>query len=92
MPSYIILAIALALGGAFACYAGGHHQRLTNSGSGRPSWRVGGAAMLAVALVLMVGWFGPATAVFAWMTFAMLIWSIAPLVAAWLRHPRSKAE
>lgn len=48
--------------------------------------------MLAVALVLMVGWFGPATAVFAWMTFAMLIWSIAPLVAAWLRRSRSKAE
>jgi hypothetical protein len=42
--------------------------------------------VLALALLLAVQ--GPATAVFTWMTAAMLVWSIVPVTARWWRFRR----
>ena len=92
MPLSIVIAILLALGGAFLLYAGAKNQRLTITGGKRPLLLQGGGAALLLSLILMWRWFGPATAVFTWMTLAMLVWSVLPLTVAWWRRPRGNAE
>lgn len=91
MPPSIHLALALAVLGAFLLYAGSPNQRLSARGR-RPLLLALGAAGLLMALPLLLGWFGPATAVFVWMTVAMLVWSIVPLGVAWWRRPRKDAR
>jgi hypothetical protein len=86
MPTAIVLALLLATAGAGMIYAGARHQLLV--AAPRPVLRWAGGAALLLALVVMIGWFGPATAVFAWATLAMLVWSVLPLAAAWRRGDR----
>lgn len=88
----IAASIALALAGAFLAYAGAPNQRLTVAGGARPALAWGGIAMLGLSLALMLRRFGPATAVFVWMTAAMLVWSAVPLAVAWWRRPRGNAR
>lgn len=92
MPPPIAAALLLTMAGAFLFYAGSRNQRLfAASRAGGPMRLAGGAALLA-ALAILWTWFGPATAVFAWMTLAMLVWSVLPLAVAWWRRPRGNAE
>lgn len=91
-PAVGAAAIVLALAGAFLAYAGGANQRLTVTGGARPALAWAGIAALAASLVLMLCRYGPATAVFVWMTAASLMWSLLPLAVAWWRRPRGNAE
>lgn len=83
MPPWILAVLLLTVAGATLVYAGAQHQKLL--ASPRPALRWRGWLALILALVPMVGWFGPATAVFTWATLLMLVWSVVPLVAAWRR-------
>ncbi|MFT3976880.1 MAG: hypothetical protein QM688_07180 [Sphingomonas bacterium] len=92
MPLSIAASLLLTVAGSALLYAGARNQRLIVAGEGRPVLRWSGAAMLLCSLLLMLGWFGPATAVFVWMTLAMFVWTLLPLGAAWWRRPREGAE
>lgn len=91
-PLWIVASLLLTLAGSTLLYAGARNQRLIAAGEARPALRWSGAAMLLCSLSLMLGWFGPATAVFVWMTLAMLVWTLLPLAAAWWRRPREGVE
>jgi len=49
-----------------------------------------GATLLTVGLLLLLAGMRPASAVFTAVTLAMLVWSVAPLVAAWWHRPREE--
>ena len=92
MPLWVIAALLLGAIGAFLLYAGARNQRLTIAGGRHPALLKAGALLLVLSLALLWQWFGPATAVFTWMTVAMLVWSVAPLTIVWWRRPRGNAE
>lgn len=46
----------------------------------------GGLLFLVAGTAMMLRWAGPATAIFIVMTLAMTVWSLVPLVVAWLRR------
>lgn len=80
------LAALATLAGALALYVAAPNQALLPGFVIRRRWWArGGAALLVAALLLLLGVMGPATAVFAWMTGAMLVWSIVPVAARWWR-------
>ncbi|SEJ86056.1 hypothetical protein SAMN05428950_1048 [Sphingomonas sp. OV641] len=84
MPGWIA-AIAI-IAGATALYVAAPHQALlAGHVVRRRVWAWGGAALLALALVLLLCVQGPATAVFTWATGAMLVWSVVPVAARWWR-------
>jgi len=51
-----------------------------------------GALLLLIALVLLLTMQGPATAVFTWVTGAMLVWGIVPAVVRWWRFRQEAAR
>lgn len=67
--------------GALLVYAGASHQRFT-SGGARPSLRIAGWVVLVITFVLMLRWFDVPAAIFTWITFVMLPWSLVPLAVA----------
>jgi len=79
-----LLSALLMLGGAVLLYLASPNQRLAARPFPRAAGWAGAVALIA-ALVPLLGSFGPATAVFVWMTGAMLVWSVLPLAAAWWR-------
>lgn len=80
------------IGGALGLYVGTPHQALIAGGGARRSGRIAGIVLLAVALALLMTVQGPATAVFTWMTGAMLVWSIVPVAVRWWRFRREAAR
>ena len=44
-----------------------------------------GALSLALGTMLLLGWAGPATAIFILLTILMTIWSVVPVAIAWRR-------
>ena len=80
-----IPAALATLGGATALYVSAPHQVLLGGAVNRRLWRIAGGVLLAAALAMLLAMLGPATAVFTWMTGAMLVWSIVPVVASWWR-------
>ncbi len=85
-----ILAAGATLFGAVALYLASPHQVLVQSAIAARSWGIAGAALLAIGLVLLLMVQGPATAVFTWVTGAMFVWSIVPVVARWWRFRGEK--
>lgn len=83
MPPSVMVAMLAALVGAFLVYAGARHQRIAPSRGKRPRLRWIGWLLIAVALAVMLGWFGTAVAIYTWVTLMMLIWTIVPLGLAW---------
>lgn len=79
-----LLASTLLLAGALLAYAATKHQALF---ANRAPPRVGllGGALVLIALVAFECVAGPATAVFIWLTGLMLVWSLAPMLARWIR-------
>ncbi|RSU45302.1 hypothetical protein BRX43_19365 [Sphingomonas sp. S-NIH.Pt15_0812] len=73
-------------------YAGTPHQALVRHGAGSRPHRMAGALLLLIALVLLLTMQGPATAVFTWVTGAMLVWSIVPAVVRWWRFRQEAAR
>ncbi len=75
---------ALVMAGAFLLYLASPNQSVTAATLPRRALAWGGAAGLSGGQAVLLGWAGPATAVFIALTFASLVWSIVPLVFLWL--------
>jgi hypothetical protein len=84
-PLIASLGGAAALAGAVLLYLASPNQRAATWRGARPRLALAGAAaeLAALACFLLVA--GPATAVFIWLTAAMLFWSVGPLLTAWRR-------
>lgn len=79
--------------GALACYLASPHQALLAGHVKRTRWwKRAGLALLGIALTLLLVVMGPATAIFAWTTGAMLVWSIVPVGARWWRFRKEPAR
>ena len=76
----------LVCAGTILVYMAAPTQKLAAKPLPRPCL-VGGWLALLLALAPLLAIMGPATAVFTWMTGAMLVWSFAPLAVAWWRGP-----
>lgn len=76
----------LALAGAFLLYAGARHQQVRRARGRHGALLAAGGWCLAAALPLLLTWASTATAVFIWVTLAMLVCSVVPIVAAWRRN------
>ena len=84
-----VLGSAATLVGAILLYLASPNQRATTRKlPGRPIALLGLIALVG-GLLLLLAWAGPATAVFIWLTLAMLVWSMVPAVAAWLQHRKA---
>lgn len=80
---------ALLLAGGGACfYLTLPHQRLLPAPwpSGK---RAAGWLCLAGALAILLCLMGPATAVFTWTIGLMAVWTMPPIIIAWLRHRKA---
>ena len=51
-----------------------------------------GAGALVIGTALLMGWAGPATAIFIALTLLMTVWSIVPVAIAWWRFRRRGAR
>lgn len=86
----LIAAIAGLIGGAALVYLATPHQALApRPWPGRRSL-AGGGILLLMSLCGFLGVMGPATAVFAFLTGLMLLWTVPPVLIAWLG--REKAD
>lgn len=91
MSGWASLGVLLTALGAALAYAGAPHQQVTRTGR-HPGRLICGAAAIAAGLPALLAYFGPAAAVFVWLTVAMLVWSVLPLAVAWRRGPKEKAR
>lgn len=82
----------LSLVGAALLYLASPHQQIVRQPVAGRAFASAGSCALLVALVLLLGVFGRATAIFIWFTLAMLVWSCLPVAAAWVRHRREAAR
>jgi hypothetical protein len=86
-----VAATVLLVAGALALYATTRHQALLPNPApqtvGRAGWLLVSAALIGFLNVA-----GPATAVFIWMTALMFVWSLAPVIAKWLRWKKEGAR
>ncbi|MCJ2182068.1 hypothetical protein MTR62_05030 [Novosphingobium sp. 1949] len=78
--------ILATLAGAAALYRASPHHQLPGLPGPARAWLWAGGALMALGLACLLGWAGPATAVFMALTGAMLVWSFLPPCAAWLAH------
>jgi hypothetical protein len=79
----IVLGHALAILGAILLYLASDNQRLLRRHAPRRVFAIAGFAAEVTSLVTLFQVFGPATAVFVWITITMTIWSIVPLMSVW---------
>lgn len=86
------IGMALTALGALALYAASPNQLLLTARLPVRRLSFAGWTMLAAALIALLQWAGPATSVFIGFTLAMLVWSVVPAVAAWLRGDRKKSR
>ena len=82
------LSLAAAIAGALLLYLG-YRKREPGPQIGGTAGRAAGWLLLALALGGMLSHFGVATAVFVLLTALMLVFTIAPPLAAWIARPRS---
>lgn len=80
------------LAGTIALYGAAPHQKLLPRRPRPAPWLWSGIAGCGLGLALLLGWAGPATAIFMWLTTAMTSWSLVPLLCAWLRHCKENAS
>jgi glucose dehydrogenase len=81
---------AATLMGAMLVYLASRNQPLMGNAKRRKLAGWLGAALLAAGLLLLLAGMRPASAVFTAVTLAMLVWSLAPLAAAWWCRPREE--
>lgn len=79
-----ICAIALLIFGTSALYLAAPHQQLRRVAAPRILGLSGGLAIIA-ALIILLTIMGPATAVFTTVIALMFLWSVPPVVIAWIR-------
>ncbi len=82
----------LVMLGAGILFLASPHQLLLRKPPARPIALGSGASAILAGTLLLLGWAGPATAIFIAMTAAMLVWTLLPLAAAWLRQAREENE
>ena len=80
------LATTLIFAGATLLYLAAPTQKLAPRRLGR-RYILAGWLVLVLAFSPLLAATGPATAVFTWITGAMLAWSLVPLAVAWWRGP-----
>ncbi len=81
---------AATLLGAMLVYLASPNQPLMGNAKRRKLAGWIGALLLIAGLVLLLASMRPANAVFTAVTLAMLVWSVAPLAAAWWCRPREE--
>ncbi len=87
-----IIGMGIVTGASLALYLASPHQLIMKRPLPAPVLGWGGLAGLVLGLVLLLQWAGPATAVFIALTLAMLVLTVVPLAAAWLRRPKRHAR
>lgn len=89
-PMLVAAGDAATLLGAVLVYLASPNQPLL----GNARWRMLsgwlGTVLLIAGLALLLAGMRPAIAVFTAVTLAMLVWSVAPLAAAWWCRPRGE--
>ena len=86
----VLIAMLLSLLCSVALYVASPHQKLFSS---LPSRAVsfGLAALSGLGgLVMLFKYFGPATAIFVFVTLLTLVWSTLPLVLSYTKHQREE--
>ena len=79
---------ALTLASATLLYLASPNQPFRSRAVRPRTLALSGSIGLALGLVFILQWAGPATSVFIALTLAMLVWTILPLVAAvWRKAP-----
>lgn len=78
--------------GALLLYLGMPHQKLLRSMP--PKWlaRGAGAALLAAAIFMLASDMSGSVSIFTAVVMVMTLWSLAPLLFAWLRHARKNSQ
>lgn len=79
----------LVMAGAFLLYLASPNQTFIAAALPRRACRWFAGTVLLAGQAVLLGWAGPATAVFIALTFASLVWSIVPLVFMWLGARRA---
>ncbi|WP_404478980.1 hypothetical protein [Novosphingobium sp. BL-52-GroH] len=75
----------LVMAGALMVFLSSPNQSLTGAAFPRRACGFGGGAAMLAGQGVLLGWAGPATAVFIALTAASLVWSVVPLIVLWLR-------
>jgi len=86
------LGMVIVIGASLALYLASPHQLVVKRTRPTQVLAWGGLAGLVLGLVVLLQWAGPATAVFIAVTLAMLVWTVVPLAAAWLRRRKEEAR
>lgn len=76
---------------AIMLYLSSPHQKLVLRELPQRTFFIVGLILIVVSLVLFVQFFGSATSVFIVLTVLMLLWSIPPLLIAYVRAKRSES-
>lgn len=92
MTMLAIYGMVLSLLGGLILYLASPNQLLWTRALPRRLLALAGAGSTFAGLVLLLRWAGPATAVFIAFTAVMLVWTIVPLAAAWLRGDRKAVK
>lgn len=72
--------------GAALIYLATPHQKLARRVMAKPLLLTAGSMLVAIAAYLLMTIMGAATAIFTVIIVIMLLWSLPPLLIAWLRH------
>ena len=87
-----ISGMAIVIAGSLALYLASPQQLLVKRTLPAPILGWTGLVLVFAGLGLLLQWAGPATAVFVAFTLAMLIWTVVPLLPAWLRKPKGESK
>ena len=86
----VLIAMLLSLLCAAALYVASPHQKMFST----PPARVVSSGLAVVSglggLVMLLVYFGPATAMFVFVTLLTLVWSTLPLVLSYTKHLREE--
>jgi hypothetical protein len=82
------IAICIVVTAAISLYLASPDQTVTTGEMPRVALNWIGWTALGLGIAALLGWGGCGPAVFALLAFAMVAWSVVPLIAAWLRHAR----
>lgn len=84
--------MGIVVAGAVLLYLASPNQQLTRKATASRWVRWMGLTGLGAGLAILLQWAGPATAVFILLTAVMLVWTLVPIGAAWLRGPKERGK
>lgn len=83
--TFAIIGVLAILAGSVLIYLASPNQCALHKALPYRPAASSGALLLVAGQAMLLTWAGPATAVFIGVTVAMTVWSLVPLLAAWLR-------